>query len=73
MVAPIHQRKWKDILAVGYVDQKTLSFSGSKTMTQTLRHQGSHREDDCAMNWNTLLHMQCRDRERTEMNKSGLV
>ena len=73
MAAPIDQRKWKDILAVGYGDQRSLSFSGSKTMTQTLRHQGSHRGDDGAMDWNTLLHMQCRDRERTEMIESGLV
>ena len=32
-------------------------------MTQILRHQGFDREDDGAMDWNTLLLTQCRDHE----------
>ena len=60
MFAPIDQRKWKDILVV---DEGSLSFRVSKTMTRILRHQGSHREDDGAMDWDTLLHMPCRNYE----------
>ena len=48
---------------VDYVDKGSLSCRVSKTMTQVLRHQGSHREDDGAMDWNTLLHVLCRDCE----------
>ena len=37
MFVPIDQRKWKDILAVDYIDEGSLSFSVSKTMTRILR------------------------------------
>ena len=37
MFVPIDQRKWKDILAVDYVDEGSLSFSVLKTTTRILR------------------------------------
>ena len=61
MFVPIDQRKWKDIPAVHYVDKGLLSFSVSKTMVRIPRHRGFHREDDGAMDWDTLLHMLSRD------------
>ena len=60
---PIDQRKWKDIHPVDYVDKGSLSCRVSKTITQVLRHQGSHREDDGTVDWITLLHVLCRDCE----------
>ena len=32
-------------------------------MTRILRRHGSHREDDGAIDWNTLLLLLCRDHE----------
>ena len=61
MVVPIDQQKWKDIPAVDYVDQGSLSFSDSKTMTRILRHRGLHRERDGAMDWDIWLLMLCRE------------
>ena len=61
MVVPVDQRKWKDILAVDFVDKGSLSFSVSKTMTRILRHRGLYREADGAMDWNILSPMFCRD------------
>ena len=40
-----------------------LTLTVSKTMTRILRHRGFHREDDGAMDWDTWLHMLCRDCE----------
>ena len=40
IVVPIDQRKWKDILAVEYVDERSLSFNVSKSLTRILRHRG---------------------------------
>ena len=51
IAVPIHQRKWKDSLAVDYVDNGSVSFSVSKTMTRILRHRRLHREADGAMEW----------------------
>ena len=63
MFVLIDQRRWKDILAVDYVDKRSLSFRVSTTMTRIPRHQGSRREEDGARDWKTLLHMVCRDDE----------
>ena len=54
VVVQIDQRKWNDILAVDYVDEVSLFFRVSKTMTRTPRHRGLHREADVAMEWNIL-------------------
>ena len=43
--------------------QQVLSYRVSKTVTRTQRHHGSHREDDGATDWNTLLPMLFRDHE----------
>ena len=37
IVVPIDQRKWKDIPLVDYIDERSLSFNVSKTMTRILR------------------------------------
>ena len=58
---PIDRRQRKDILAVEYVDEKSVSFNVSKSMARTLRHRGLHLEIDGAMEWNRLLPMFCRD------------
>ena len=62
-LVPVDPRLWKDILAVVHVDEGSLSFSVLKTMTRILRHRGFHREDDGAMDHDTLLHNLCRDCE----------
>ena len=49
--------------AVDYVNKRSLSYRVSKTMTRVLRLHGSHREDDGAIDWSTLLPMLCRDYE----------
>ena len=59
MVVPIDQRKW--IPAVDNVDQGSLSFSDSKTMTRILRHRGLHRERGGAVDWDIWLLMFCRE------------
>ena len=41
----------------------SLSYRGSTTLTRIPRHRGFHREDDGAMDWDTLLHLPCRDNE----------
>ena len=64
IVVPIDQRKWKDILAVEYVDERSLSFNVSKSLTRILRHRGLHREIDGAMELNRLLPMLCRYHSR---------
>ena len=55
MFVQIDQRKWKDIPAVDHVDEGSLSFRVSKTMTRILRHRGFHREDDGAMSWGYIV------------------
>ena len=50
MVVPIDQWKWKDILVVDHVDERSVSFN-----------RGLHLETDGAMEWNILLLMErCR-------------
>ena len=60
---PIDQRKWNDIPAVDYVSRRSLSWRVLKIIAKMLRHQGSGREDDVAIDWNTLLPLLCRDYE----------
>ena len=38
-------------------------------MTKMLRHDGAHREDDGAIDWNTMLPMSCRDFENEKARK----
>ena len=64
MFAPIDQRKWHDIPAVDYVSKRSLSWRVSKIMTKMVRHHGSHREDDGAIDWNTLTFVMPRHRIR---------
>ena len=59
MYVPVGQRKWNDTPAVDYVNQRSLSYRVSKTMTQIPRYHGPHREDDGTSCWNTLLLMLC--------------
>ena len=50
MVVPIDQWKWKDILVVDHVDERSVSFN-----------RGLYLETDGAMEWNILLLMvRCR-------------
>ena len=74
MLVPIDQRKWKDIPAVDYVNKRSVSYRVPKTMARILRHQGFDREDDGAMDWNTLLPLFCRDSENaSEWADAGMV
>ena len=57
---PIDLLKWNDIHAVEYVDEESLSFNVSMSMTRVLRHRGLYRETDGAMEWNRVLPMLCR-------------
>ena len=61
MFVQIDQRKWKDIVAVDFVSNRSLSWRVSKTMTKMLRNHGSHREDDRAIDGGTLLLTLCLD------------
>ena len=63
MFVPIGLWRWRDTPAVDYFDKRSLSFRFLKRLTRILRHQDSHREDDGAMDWNSLLPMPCRDYE----------
>ena len=72
----IDQRKWNDIPAVDYVYKRFLSYRLSKTLTRILRHQGSHREDDGALDWEdvvTYVVSRLRIRECLEMDESGMA
>ena len=64
MFIPSDPRTWNDLPAVDYVSGRSLPCRVSKIMTQMLRHHGSHREDDGAIKWNTLLTRLCRDFEK---------
>ena len=71
MVVTIDHQKWRDILAVDYVDKGSLSFSVSKTMTRILPHRGLHRWYRCSDGLGHIVtNVMSRLRERPEMDES---
>ena len=64
---PIDQRKWNDMLAVSYVMREFPAWSVSKIVTKVSRHHGFHREDDGAIDWNSLLPKLRRDFEKEDV------
>ena len=69
MCVPPDHRKWNEVPAVDDVSKRSLSWRVSQIVTKILRHRGSHREDDGAIDWNnigTYVMSRLRTRERLE-------